>query len=75
MICFLFLTKQMIVKQLKLNKDKCKVLIADHKFEHLWLDVCNNRMWESNSEKMLGILRDNNLKFDNYVTEICRQAS
>ena len=29
-----------------LNKDKCKVLNAGHKFEHLWLDVDNNRIWE-----------------------------
>ena len=60
---------------MKLNKDKCKVLIAGNKCEHMWLDVGNNRMWESKSEKMLGILIDNSLKFDNYVAEICRKAS
>ena len=41
----------------------------------MWLDVGNNRIWESNYEKMLGILIDNSLKFDNYVAEICRKSS
>ena len=40
-----------------------------------WLDVGNNRIWETKSVKMLGILIDNSLKFDNYVAEICRKAS
>ena len=44
-------------------------------YEHMWLDVGNNRIWETKSEKMLGILIDNSLKFDNYVAEICRKAS
>ena len=56
---------------MKQNKDKCKVLIAGHKYEHMWPDVGNNRI----SEKMLGILIDNSLKFDNYVAEICRKVS
>ena len=60
---------------MKLNKDKCNVLFAGHKFEHLWLDVGNNRIWESNYEKMLGILIDNSLIFDNYVAKICRKSS
>ena len=60
---------------MKLNKDKCKVLIAGHKYEHMWLDVDNKRTWETKSVKMLGILIDNSLTFDNYVAEICRKAS
>ena len=42
---------------------------------NMWLDVGNNRIWETKSVKMLGILIDNSLKFDNYVAEICRKAS
>ena len=60
---------------MKLNKDKCKVLITGHKYEHMWLDVGNNRIWETKSVKMLGILIDNSLTFDNYVAEICKKAS
>ena len=42
----------------------------------MWLDVGNNRIWETKSEKMVAIiLIDNSLKFDNYVAEICRKAS
>ena len=41
----------------------------------MWLDVGNNRIWESNYEKMLGILIDDSLKFDYYVAEICRKSS
>ena len=60
---------------MKLNSSKCKVLIAGHRFEHLWLDLGNNKIWESTNAKMLGIRIDNSLKFDKHITELCRNAS
>ena len=56
---------------MKLNTDKYNVHIASHKFEYLWRDIGNNRICESNYEKMLVILTSNSL---NYVAEICRKS-
>ena len=58
---------------MKLNKDKCHLLIAGHRF--LWINLVNTKIWESNSEMLLGILIDNSLKFDKHVLELCKKAS
>ena len=58
---------------MKLNKDKCH-LVSGHKFEHLWINVGDTKIWESDSLTMLGVRFDRNLKFDNHVNEICKKA-
>ena len=47
---------------MNLNTDKYNVHIASHKFDYMWRDIGNNRIWESNSEKILVILTSNSLK-------------
>ena len=51
---------------MKLNSDKCH-LFAGHKYEHLWIDIDGNKIWESTAETLLGINVDRNLYFDNHV--------
>ena len=38
---------------MKLNKEKCHFLIAGHKYEHFLINVGENQIWESQSEKLL----------------------
>ena len=40
---------------MKLNKSKCHFLVSGNKFEHLWINVGGTKIWESNSETMLGV--------------------
>ena len=40
---------------MKLNTDKCHIIISGNKYESLWVDTRNDRMWESNYVKLLGI--------------------
>ena len=40
---------------MKLNKDKCHLLVSGHKFEHLWINVGDTKIWESDSVTMLGV--------------------
>ena len=47
---------------MNLNTDKYNVHIASLKFDYMWCGIGNNRIWESNSEKILVILTINNLK-------------
>ena len=49
---------------MKLNKDKCHLLVSGHKFE----------LWESDSVTMLGVRFDRNLTFYNHVNELCKKA-
>ena len=57
---------------MKFNEDKCHLLISGHKFEHVWADIVNDRVWESQHRKLLGVIIDKNLKFNNHISDICR---
>ena len=45
---------------MKLNADKCHLLLSGYKIQWTWAMIGNERIWESKSEKLLGIIIDNN---------------
>ena len=55
---------------MKLNTDKCHLLVAGHKSEHTWVRVGPDKIWEDHSVKLLGVSIDNELKFDKHVLNI-----
>ena len=59
---------------MKLNDDKCHLLISGHKFEHVWADIGNVRVWESQHQKLLVVTIDKNLKFNIHISGICMKA-
>ena len=60
---------------MKLNKDKCHLLVAGHKHEWVWAKIGEEIIWESNEEKLLGINIDRNLSFETHITNICKKAN
>ena len=46
---------------MKLNADKCHLLVAGHKYERVWAKIGNEKIRESEAEKLLGINIDNKL--------------
>ena len=52
---------------MKLNRGKCHLLVAGNKHEHLWVNVGESLIWESKQEKILGVIIDRNLKFEEHV--------
>ena len=50
---------------MKLNQDKCHFLLSGHKYETLFVNVGETKIWESKQQKLLVILIDRDLKFDN----------
>ena len=48
---------------MKLNENKCHLLISGHKYEHVWAMIGNSRIWESHHEKILGVTIDEDIKF------------
>ena len=40
---------------MKLNKSKCHLLVSGNKYEHIWAKIGNEKIWESSSEKILGV--------------------
>ena len=60
---------------MKLNTNKCHLLISGNKNEQMWAKLDRDIVWESNDVKLLGITLDNNLKFDKHLSNICSKAS
>ena len=60
---------------MKLNEEKCELLVCGYRFEQLWIKVGDNKTWEKSLIKLLGVTIDNELKFDKYVAEICANAN
>ena len=59
---------------MKLNTEKCHLLIAGKKTEHIWAKVGESKIWEEHKVKLLGVTIDNELKFDEHVSNICLKA-
>ena len=60
---------------MKLNSDKCNFIVAGNKHEHLWVNVDDSKIWETASEKILGVTIDCNLKFEEHVESILASSS
>ena len=41
-----------------LNQDKCHFLFSGHKYETLFINVEETKIWESKQQKLLGVLID-----------------
>ena len=59
---------------MKLNESKCHFLFSGSP-EHLWIKVGNEQIWESQSEKLLGMLVDKNLNFESHLKTLCKKVN
>ena len=59
---------------MKLNEDKCHLLVAGHRYESLWANIGETRIWESKNKKLLGLTIDRNLNFDDHIFTLCKKA-
>ena len=59
---------------MQLNQSKCH-LLASGTHEHLFVRVGEEMIWESRKEKLLGILLDKNLDFEEHLSVVCKKAS
>ena len=59
---------------LKLNQDKCHLLVSGYKTENVWANIGNEKIWESNKQKLLGLDIDRNLNFNEHAYSLCRKA-
>ena len=59
---------------MKLNKAKWHLFVSGHKFEHVWINIGGVKIWEADSVTMLGVSINNNLKFDNHVSNLRKKS-
>ena len=60
---------------MKINSDKCHVFISGNKFEDIWGETVNNGTWQNRIVKFLGIIIDNELIFDEHLSNVCLKAN
>ena len=59
----------------KLNTDKCRLIVSGYKHEQVWANIGKDLIWESNDVKLLGVTIDRDLKFDKHVLKLCSKAN
>ena len=52
---------------MKLNQDKCNLLVLGLKYENVWAKIGKTKIWESKKQKLLGAEIDRTLNFDEKV--------
>ena len=60
---------------MKLNQEKCHLLVAGHRHQLHHANIGLSTIWESPGEKLLGIYIDKNLRFNDHVSNICKKAN
>ena len=60
---------------MKLNADKCHLLVAGNKHELTWASIGSEQIWETNEQRLLGIHIDRNLNFETHIKSICKEAN
>ena len=59
---------------MKLNEEKCHLIIAGHKYENTWAIIGESRIWETQRQRLLGIHIDNQLSFKYHTSQLCLNA-
>ena len=72
LICAIIAIKWLENNYIKMNSNKCHLIISGNKFGDLWANVGSNRKWKTRAVKLLGgITIDNELKFDEHLSTVC----
>ena len=59
---------------MKLNLDKCHLLVSGFKYEQTWTKIEYDKIWEIADVTRFSVKIDNNLKFDNHVSKLYSKA-
>ena len=60
---------------MKLNTDKCHLIVSSYKHEQVWANIRKDLIWENNDVKLLRTAIDRDLKFDKHVLKLCSKAN
>ena len=69
------LTIEWFQNNMKLNQDKCHLLVSGCKHENVWAQIGDERIWKSNKQKLLGLQIDRNLKAGKKLLVLARLSN
>ena len=58
----------------KINQENCHLIVSGHKYENIFASVSQSMIWETENQKLLGIIKNIELNFYDYVISICRKV-
>ena len=50
------------------------LLVSGHKYENVWAQIGKAKIWESKTQKLLGVEIERTLNFDEHVKSLCKKA-
>ena len=59
---------------MKLNQDKCHLLVSGYKHENIWARIAEVKIWDSSKQTLLGVVIDKDFSFNEYVSSLCKKA-
>ena len=59
---------------MKMNSGKYHLFISRNKHEHMLSKIDDDKIWESRTVKLLGITIANELKFNEYISNVCKKS-
>ena len=59
---------------MKLNRDKCQLLVSGHKYENVWVEMRDEKIWENAKQKLRGMEIGRNVNFDDHVISQCKKT-
>ena len=63
------------INKMTMNAEKCHLFITGNKFDQVWVTSRDDMIWGNRTVKLLEITIDNELKFDEHLTNICLKAN
>ena len=60
--------------KMKLNQDECYLLVSGYKNKNVWANIRNEKIWEINKQKLLGLVIERNLNFNEHVFSLCKKV-
>ena len=58
---------------MKLNQDESHFLLSGHIHKMIWASIEKIKVWENRGQKLLGIIIDRNLDFDEHILSQCKK--
>ena len=59
---------------MKQNQGKCHLLVSEYKHENIWARINQVKIWESSKQKLLGLVIDRDLNFNEYYSSLCKKT-
>ena len=70
-----FLTTEWFeTNNMKLNKDKCQLLVSGHTYENVRVKMGDEKIRENAKQKLLRIEIGRNFNFDDHLISLCKKA-